>query len=69
MCKYLKSRKEGKENKSKQTRHADFKYLKLCCEELVSREPNNLAFRLKNFEAAYKLKDKDSAKEELSYIK
>lgn len=56
MCKYLKKMK-------------DYKNLKICCEELVSREPDNLSFRAKHFEAAFKLNDRGSAKEELSMIK
>ncbi len=47
----------------------DFKALKICCEELVTREPENINFRIRKFDAAFKLGDKDGAMDELACIK
>ena len=46
-----------------------FQEMKLCCEELVTREPKNIAFHLQKFNTFFKLRDKDNASDELSEIK
>jgi tetratricopeptide (TPR) repeat protein len=47
----------------KKRRHRE---LRRCCEELVNREPRNLAFRIALLRAFLKLKDTDAARHELS---
>ena len=41
-----------------------FDELKLCCEELVNREPMNVGFHVGKFNTFFKLRDKDGAKDE-----
>lgn len=56
LCKVLEKKKRYRE-------------LRRCCEEIVSREPKNLAFRVSLLRALLKLKDTDAARHELSEIK